>query len=171
MKRLVITLVAVAAFAFSAFAYTQRRSFRGGYPAGVNGSSSGRVSRQAALSESMVPGAGKTTGRKKNIRLVKAEGSFAMECAKGDPIQVELKEPAGFRWMPPPMSGKYTCIIERGAAAKRRTANASGGPGVAVATVRRLSGSTVELTLKLMKIGAGPKAEPEDTLTIGLVAK
>lgn len=168
MKQLIATSLAAFAVVFGADAFVQRRSFRGGFPVGNGGAA--RVSRQAALSENMVPGVGKATGRKKNIRLVKAEGSFAMKCAKGDPIQVELQEPKGCRWIAPPISSKYTCIIERGAAAKRRTANASGGEGTAVATVRRLSEGTVELTLKLMKIGAAPKADPEDTMTIGLVA-
>ncbi len=165
MKTVLIALT--LSFACGASAFTQHRSFRGGYPIGNGGAQ--RVQRQAALSENMVPGAGRTTGRKKNIRLVKAEGSFAMKCAKADPILVELQEPKGFRWVAPAPSGKYTCIIERGAAAKKSSANASGGPGTAVATVRRLSDKNVELTLKLMKIGAPAKAEPEDTMTIGLV--
>lgn len=152
-----------------ASAFTQHRSFRGGFPAGT-GANGVRVQRQAALSEKNMPGVGQTTGRKKNIRLVKAEGSFAMKCAKGDPVLVELQEPKGTRWMAPPASGKYTCLIERGATARKRSANASGGEGTAVATVRRLSDKDVELTLKRVKIGASPKADPEETLTIGLVA-
>lgn len=161
-------LVCALAICFGATAFTQHRSFRGGFPAGMGGAG-GRVQRQAALSENMMPGVGRTTGRKKNIRLVKAEGSFAMKCAKGDPILVELQEPKGSRWVAPPASGKYTCIIERGATARKRSANASGGEGTAVATVRRLSDKNVELTLKRVKIGASPKDDPEETLTIGLV--
>lgn len=92
-----------------------------------------------------------------------------MKTAKGVPVLVELKEPAGCRWMPPPSSGRYSCVIERGAAARRRSANASGGEGVAVAAVRRLSDANVELTLKLVRRGAAAHAAPEDTITIGLM--
>ncbi len=169
MRKTIVAFAAAAACCFAADAFTQRRSFRGGYPAGAGGAA-GRVNRQAALSERSTPLAGtRGTGRRKSIRLVKAEGSFAMKVAKGDPVLVELKEPAGCRWMTPPVSGKYTCVIERGAAAKRRSANASGGEGVAVATVRRLADSNVELTLKLVKKGAAPNATPEETITIGLM--
>ena len=39
-----------------------------------------------------------------------------------------------------------------------------------MATVRRLAEGDVEINLKLMKVGAPAKADPEDTMTIGLVA-
>ncbi|MCQ2393046.1 MAG: hypothetical protein MJ249_02055 [Kiritimatiellae bacterium] len=162
-------LACVFAVCLGASAFSQHRSFRGGFPVGTGGAGA-RVQRQAALSEKNMPGVGRTTGRKKNIRLVKAEGSFAMKCAKGDPVLVELQEPKGTRWMTPPASGKYTCLIERGATARKRSANVSGGEGTAVATVRRLSDKDVELTLKRVKIGASPKDDPEETITIGLVA-
>ena len=169
MKKTIVAFVVAAACGLSFGAFTQRRSFRGGYPVGTGGAGA-RVNRQAALSENNTPLTGsRGTGRKKNIRLVKAEGSFAMKVAKGDPVLVELTEPAGCRWMTPPTSGKYTCIIERGAAAKARSANVSGGEGVAVATVRRLADTNVELTLKLMRKGAAPNAAPEETITIGLM--
>ena len=166
--RTLFIAAALSAVCLGIEAVSQHRSFRGGYPVGSGGAS--RVNRQGALSENMVPGAGQATGRKKNIRLVKAEGSFAMKCAKADPIQVELQEPKGTRWVTPPTSGKYSCLIERGAAAKKRTANVSGGDGTAVATVRRLADGNVELTLKRVKIGAPADAEPEETMTIGLMA-
>lgn len=169
MNKTIVVLAIAAVLGLSCGAFTQRRSFRGGYPVGTGGAGA-RVNRQAALSEKNTPLAGsRGTGRKKNIRLVKADGSFAMKVAKGDPVLVELKEPAGCRWVTPPTSGKYSCIIERGAAAKARSANASGGEGVAVATVRRLADSNVELTLKLVKKGAAANAAPEDTITIGLM--
>ena len=169
MNKTIVVLAIAAVLGLSCGAFTQRRSFRGGYPVGTGGAGA-RVNRQAALSEKNTPLAGsRGTGRKKNIRLVKADGSFAMKVAKGDPVLVELKEPAGCRWVTPPTSGKYSCIIERGAAAKKRSANASGGEGVAVATVRRLADSNVELTLKLVKKGAAANAAPEDTITIGLM--
>ena len=158
MNKTIVVLAIAAVLGLSCGAFTQRRSFRGGYPVGTGGAGA-RVNRQAALSEKNTPLAGsRGTGRKKNIRLVKADGSFAMKVAKGDPVLVELKEPAGCRWVTPPTSGKYSCIIERGAAAKARSANASGGEGVAVATVRRLADSNVELTLKLVKKGAAANA-------------
>ena len=169
MNKTIVVLAIAAVLGLSCGAFTQRRSFRGGYPVGTGGAGA-RVNRQAALSEKNTPLAGsRGTGRKKNIRLVKADGSFAMKVAKGDPVLVELKEPAGCRWVTPPTSGKYSCIIERGAAAKARSANASGGEGVAVATVRRLADSNVELTLKMVRKGAAPNAAPEDTITIGLM--
>ncbi len=169
MNKTIVVLAIAAVLGLSCGAFTQRRSFRGGYPVGTVGAGA-RVNRQAALSGKNTPLAGsRGTGRKKNIRLVKADGSFAMKVAKGDPVLVELKEPAGCRWMTPPTSGKYSCIIERGAAAKARSANVSGGQGVAVATVRRLADSNVELTLKLVKKDAAPNAAPEDTITIGLM--
>ena len=169
MNKTIVVLAIAAVLGLSCGAFTQRRSFRGGYPVGTGGAGA-RVNRQAALSEKNTPLSGsRGTGRKKNIRLVKADGSFAMKVAKGDPVLVELKEPAGCRWVTPPTSGKYSCIIERGAAAKARSANASGGEGVAVATVRRLADSNVELTLKMVRKGAAPNAAPEDTFTIGLM--
>jgi len=170
MKQQIITLLVVAGVVLGADAFATRRSFRGGMPVGVGGNAA-QVNRQAALSENMASGVGqqRSSGRKKNIRIVEAEGSFAMKCAKGDPIQVVMKEPKGFRWVAPPISSKYTCIVERGGAVKTRTANRFSGEGRAVATVRRLADESVELTLKLMKIGAPPKSDPEDTMTIGLV--
>ena len=169
MNKTIVVLAIAAVLGLSCGAFTQRRSFRGGYPVGTGGAGA-RVNRQAALSEKNTPLAGsRGTGRKKNIRLVKADGSFAMKVAKGDPVLVELKEPAGCRWVTPPTSGKYSCIIERGAAAKARSANASGGEGVAVATVRRLADSNVELTLKMVRKGAAPNAAPENTITIGFM--
>ena len=171
MKTIVLILAGMLACC-DASAFTQRRSFRGGYPVGTGGGAAARVHRQGALSENMVPGAGKTTGtgRKKNIHVVKADHSFAIKCVKGDPIHVELKEPKGTRWIMPPTSGRYSCDIVRGATARQRTGNAAGGEGTAVATVRRLAEGDVEINLKLMKVGAPAKADPEDTMTIGLVA-
>ena len=157
MNKTIVVLAIAAVLGLSCGAFTQRRSFRGGYPVGTGGAGA-RVNRQAALSENNTPlTRSRGTGRKKNIRLVKADGSFAMKVAKG------------CRWVTPPTSGKYSCIIERGAAAKARSANVSGGQGVAVATVRRLADSNVDLTRKLVKKDAAPNAAPEDTITIGLM--
>ena len=92
MKKTIVAFVVAAACSFAADAFTQRRSFRGGYPVGTGGAGA-RVNRQAALSEKNTPLAGsRGTGRKKNIRLVKADGSFAMKVAKGDPVLEEVRQ-------------------------------------------------------------------------------
>ena len=71
MKKTIVAFVVAAACSFAADAFTQRRSFRGGYPVGTGGAGA-RVNRQAALSENNTPLArSRGTGRKKNIRLVK----------------------------------------------------------------------------------------------------
>ena len=155
----------------SAQAYTVHRSFQRGYPAG---SLPGAVTPQSQLSPGVRTEGGQrsaqTVTRTKTVRLVRDPGEdFAMKCARGESVHLELKEPADCRWSAPPATSSFSAIVERGALAKQRTRNVSGGPGVAVVTLRRLADGDADVKLVCRKKSAPANAEPERTLLVRLV--
>ena len=170
MMRTAIILLTVWACA-SAQAYAFRRSFHRGYPAG---SLPGATAPQNRLAPGVRTEGGQrsaqTVTRTKTVRLVRDPGEdFAMKCARGESVHVELKEPADCRWTAPAANAAFSAIVERGAPAKQRTRGVSTGEGVAVVTVRRLSEGDAELKLVCRKKSAPAHAEPARTLLIRLV--
>lgn len=163
-------IVALALACASAQAVAFRRSFRRGYPADA---ATGATTRKMPSTGAKTTGGQKstqTTTRSKTIRLVRDPGQdFAMKVGRGESVYVELQEPADCRWTAPAATSAFSAIVERGAMAKQRTKNVSGGPGVAVVTVRRLSDGDAELKLVCRKKAAPANAEPERTLLIRLV--
>ena len=170
MIRTAVILLTVWACA-SAQAYTVRRSFRRGYPAG---SLPGAVAPQNQLSPGVRTEGGQsraqTVTRTKTVRLVRDPGEdFAMKVGRGESVHVELKEPADCRWTVPAANAAFSALVERGALAKQRTRGVSTGEGVAVVTVRRLADGDAEVKLVCRKKSAPAHAEPERTLLIRLV--
>lgn len=167
-------VAAVAVVASSAAAYTVHRGFDRGYPrgsvpgarpetgasTGVSTSSTGREApqRQRVL-------------RTTSYKLIKDPGgSFATKAATGVPVYVELREPAGCRWIAPTKSGDCSVTIERGGAARQRSKGVSGAPGTALVTLRRLGKGDVDVELACRRSSVPVDDPPERAMTIRLVA-
>ena len=168
MRPLLVLALALACASAQAVAF--RRSFHRGYPAdAVTGATPRKMPSPGAKTTGGQTGT-QTTARTKTVRLVRDPGEdFAMKMARGESVHVELKEPADCRWTAPGTSSAFSAIVERGAMAKQRTRNVSGGPGVAVVTLRRLSDGDAEVKLVCRKKSAPANAEPARTLLIRLV--